>query len=102
MIYDRLCELCRKNNTNPTVLSETVSGSRGNLRTWKKGNIKSGYLIAIADRFNVSTDYLLCRTDNPTIPDSPHTYLTDGERDILEKLRKLAPEKINALTTLLE
>ena len=65
MIYERLCNLCEINNTSPTALSEKVSGGRGNLRTWKKGNIRIDYLLAIADEFNVSTDYLLCKTDDP-------------------------------------
>jgi len=43
-----------------------VTGSSGNLPTWKKGNIRSDYLTKISEIFNVSTDYLLGRTDSPT------------------------------------
>ena len=66
MIYERLCNLCSSNKTTPTALCVKISGNKGNLRTWKKGNIRSDYLKAIASEFNVSIDYLLCNTDDPS------------------------------------
>ena len=70
MIYERLCGLCKTNNTTPTALCVKITGSKGNLPTWKKGNIRSDYLLAIAKEFNVTTDYLLCKTDDPNPEES--------------------------------
>jgi transcriptional regulator with XRE-family HTH domain len=65
MIYERIKSLCNANGTSPTALCERLTGSKGNLPTWKKGNIRSEYLVTIAKEFNVSTDYLLGKTDTP-------------------------------------
>lgn len=66
--YDRIKKLCKDNGTNITKLCIEITGSNGNSTTWKKGNIRNDYLIKIAEKFNVSTDYLLCKTDDPTPP----------------------------------
>ena len=64
-LYERLKKICRENNITPTVLCTKITGSPGNLATWKKGNIRTDYLIKIADYFGLSIDYLLGRdTDN--------------------------------------
>ena len=64
-MYELLLELCEKRGISITNLCLEITGSRGNLNTWKKGNINPVSLTKIADYFNVSTDYLLGRTDNP-------------------------------------
>lgn len=64
-MYKLLLELCEKRGISITNLCLEITGSRGNLNTWKKGNINPASLTKIADYFNVSTDYLLGRTDNP-------------------------------------
>lgn len=66
MIYSRFEELCRKNNTTPTTVCKAITKSPGNLSTWKNGNTRNDHLIAISKYFDVTTDYLLGRTDLPT------------------------------------
>lgn len=66
-MYERIERLCKEKGISPTNLCVQVTGSRGNLPTWKKGNINPVSLVKIADYFGVSTDYLLGRTDNPEI-----------------------------------
>ena len=68
MIFERLKTLCKDNGTTPTALCFKITGSKGNLPTWKKGNIRSDYLIAISNEFNVATDFILCKTNDPTPP----------------------------------
>ena len=58
-IFSRLQEICKSNGTTPTALCKRITGSSGNLSTWKKGNIRADYLQEIADYFDVSVDYLL-------------------------------------------
>ena len=65
-IYELIAKLCKEKGTSPTALCIEITGSRGNLPTWQKGSINPNSLTKIADYFNVSTDYLLGRTDTPT------------------------------------
>jgi len=64
-MIERIEQLCTRNGTNITSLCKEITGSSGNLQTWRKGNIRNDYLIKIAQKFKVSTDYLLGETDNP-------------------------------------
>ncbi|MBR6385846.1 MAG: helix-turn-helix transcriptional regulator [Ruminococcus sp.] len=66
-MFERLRELCVKNGIAITDLCKQITGSSGNLPTWKKGNIKADTLIKIADYFDISVDYLLGRTENPIL-----------------------------------
>lgn len=59
MIFEKIDELCKKNNTTVTALCIEVTGSSGNLPTWKKDHIKPIWLISICKKFKVSSDYLL-------------------------------------------
>ena len=62
-MYELIEKLCKGNGTSPTKLCTEITGSRGNLPTWQKGNINPASLVKIADYFNVSVDYLLGRTN---------------------------------------
>ncbi len=64
-MYELIKSLCNENGISITYLCEQITGSKGNLQTWKKDNIRSATLKKIAEYFDVSTDYLLGRTDNP-------------------------------------
>lgn len=64
-MFERIRVLCIENGLTVTELCKLVTGSSGNLPTWKKGNIKAEALCKIADYFNVSVDYLLGRTETP-------------------------------------
>ncbi|MGF3066612.1 helix-turn-helix domain-containing protein [Facklamia sp. P12950] len=67
--FDRLKILCDKQGISINVLEERVGLGQNTLYSWKK-KIPSGQnLTKVADYFNVSIDYLLGRTDNPTIKD---------------------------------
>lgn len=66
MFYDRLVDLCQKNGIKVTNLVSELNLSSGNLSKWKMGGQPKGdTLHKIADRFGVTTDYLLGRTDDP-------------------------------------
>lgn len=61
-MYEIIKQLCDENNITISKLCEMVTNSTGNLATWKKNYMRSDYLQKIADYFQVSTDYLLGRT----------------------------------------
>jgi len=58
-MYEIIQDLCKNNGTNISALCELVTGSKGNLATWKKDYMRSDYLLKIAEHFGVTTDYLL-------------------------------------------
>lgn len=58
-MYNKLKKLCKEKGTNVTNLCEIVTGSSGNLATWKKGYMRSDYLKKSAEYLGVTTDYLL-------------------------------------------
>lgn len=60
---EKIKNLCVKNGTSITALCKQITGSSGNLPTWKSGNIRNEHLIQIAELFNVSIDFLLGRVE---------------------------------------
>lgn len=63
--YKKLELLCTEKKTKPQPLCISLGITSGTVTGWKKGaKPKVENLITIADYFNVSTDWLLDRTDN--------------------------------------
>ena len=65
--FEIVKELCRRQGISLNTLEERIGFSRNSLYSWKNSEPKPKKLNAVADYFNVSTDYLLGRTDNPSI-----------------------------------
>ncbi len=64
MFWERLYDLCLKNNCKPNSLAKSIGLSSAIATKWKNGAIPKGeILIKIADYFDCSIDYLLGRTD---------------------------------------
>lgn len=68
--FEIVKELAKKQGLSLNDLEDKVGFSRNSLYSWKKSAPKPEKLNVIADYFNVSTDYLLGRTDNPNIATS--------------------------------
>lgn len=66
-MYELLKKLCSERGMTVTQLCISVTGNSGNLATWKKGYMRSDYLAKAGDILGVSTDYLLGRSDSPTL-----------------------------------
>jgi len=73
-LFMRVNALCKENNTSISALVVEITGSAGNYPTWKKGNIRADYLMEICQKFDVSADYLLGRSDER----SHKTKITEG------------------------
>lgn len=83
--FDRLKKLCDEQGISVNTLEERLGIGRNSLYSWKKNTPKGTNLIRVADYFDVSTDYLLGRTDKKRYYD-----LTDkDERDIQKQLQKM-------------
>ena len=65
----KLKELRKSRNISQLKLAMELNMNQSTISRYETGEREAGYaeLIAIADYFNVSIDYLLERTDNPEI-----------------------------------
>lgn len=86
--FDRIKELCSKQGISLNTLEEKLNFSTNYIYSMKRGNPKTENLEKIADYFNVSTDYLLGRTDNPKIASSD-----DSSNDVID-FKELAKESM--------
>ncbi len=68
MIQLRLRELRKERGITQIRMAMDLNINQNTLSRYETGQREAGYamLIAIADYFNVSVDYLLERTDDPT------------------------------------
>lgn len=66
---DRLKDLRLSNNLTQINVSSQIGLSERNYQRLESGCSKPKFetIIKLADFFGVSTDYLLCRTNNPEI-----------------------------------
>ena len=72
IISKRLHDLRTEHHLTQEKLAETLKTTTKTYREWeKKGNIPStDFLIALSDQYNVSTDYLLGRSECKTIDEN--------------------------------
>ena len=86
-LYENIEQLCREKGITPGKMCSEVGISRGNLGDLKKERIKSlsaENLSKIAAYFDVSTDYLLGKTD--TKKSAP---VTDKDAELMAYLEEL-------------
>ena len=79
---EKIKELAQKQGISLQKVAEDLGYSINYLYTLKEKTPKSDRLQEIADYFNVSTDYLLGRTDNPAIAGDSHV----NEPDDIDKI----------------
>lgn len=65
--YEIIKELVKQRLMTVAQLERTLDLSNGSISKWAKSKPNSEPLEKVADYLNVSTDYLLGRTDNPSI-----------------------------------
>ena len=81
-IYSSLCD---KAGEKPQPLGKKLGAASSTITQWKNGSIPSGEkLVAIADYFGCSVDYLLGR-DNKSSPSG----LTENEQTIVKVFKAL-------------
>lgn len=69
--FERVKHLADQQKMSIIELEERLGFSKNSLYSWKKNKPSVDKLNAVADYFNVSTDYLLGRTDNKYADLSP-------------------------------
>lgn len=87
--FDRIKELAKKQGLSINSLEEKLGYSRNTIYNLKSSKPSTERISEIADYFNVSTDYLLGRTDNPAIAndDKVNSYLGPAETGLVAAFR---------------
>lgn len=86
MIIEKLEILCKEKGTNLTTLCKEITGSSGNLPTWKKDKIRPEWLRQICLKFNISSDFLLDLPDSNNIT---NFELSKEEQNVLIRFNRL-------------
>ena len=102
MFYERLKQLAKEKNVSLTNLVKELGMSTGNLSRWKSGIVpKSDTVSALAEYFEVTSDYLLgidrekintLQEKALNILDDSDVTLTYDEKWFIRKLRSLDKE----------
>lgn len=105
--YEKIKELADKRGISLTKLEEDLGYSRNTLYKLKSQKPNAERISEIADYFNVSTDYLLGRTDNPKIATNGDASAPLDLRDIAAQSmlfdgKPLTEEDIDFITAVLE
>lgn len=90
LTFERIKELANKQGLSINALEEKLGYSRNTLYSLKKQKASTERMQEIADYLNVSLDYLLGRTDNPTIADTKEQFFFEGREVDVEELASTA------------
>ncbi|EKS17009.1 helix-turn-helix domain-containing protein [Streptococcus sp. F0441] len=89
--FEKIKILAKKQGISLNTLEERVGLGKNYIYSLKNKKTPSAEHIAkIADYFNVSTDYLLGRTDNPAIANSKEQFFFEGKEVDVEELASTA------------
>lgn len=107
--YEKIKELTDKRGISLTKLEEDLGYSRNTLYKLKSQKPNAERISEIADYFQVSTDYLLGRTDNPRIASDEIIggYTSEDLRELAKSAKTfdgkpLNEEDIEAIQNILE
>ena len=105
--FEKVRELARKKGLSLNQVEEKLGYSKNTLYSLKRQKVSSERLQEIADYFNVSTDYLLGRTENPNIAKDGDASAPLDLRDIAAQSmlfdgKPLTEEDIDCITAVLE
>lgn len=87
-VFNRIIVTCDAKNTTVSALLDSYATSRSAIGAWKKGNINTETIAAIADDLGVSLDYLIRGKENSV----PSAELSDDEQHLLEGYRQLSDQ----------
>lgn len=107
--FEIVKDLCEKQGISLNTLEDKLKLGKNSLYGLKRNQPSAERLQQIADYFNVSTDYLLGRTDNPAIAnnDTIAGYTSDDLRKMAENAKTfdgkpLTEEDIDAIQNIIE
>ena len=107
--FEIVKDLCEKQGISLNTLEEKLELGKNSLYGLKRNQPSAERLQQIADYFNVSTDYLLGRTNNPSIAnrDTITGYTSNDLRKMAENAKTfdgkpLTEEDIDAIQNIIE
>ena len=105
--FEIVKDLCEKQGISLNTLEEKLELGKNSLYGLKRNQPSAERLQQIADYFNVSTDYLLGRTENPNIAKDGDASAPLDLRDIAAQSmlfdgKPLSEEDIDFITEVLE
>ena len=105
--FEKIKELAKKRGKSLGQVEEDLCYGRNTLYKIKNSTPNAERIAEIANYFNVSTDYLLGRTDNPTIASNGDASAPLDLRDIAAQSmlfdgKPLSEEDIDFITAVLE
>ena len=107
--FEIVKDLCEKQGISLNTLEDKLKLGKNSLYGLKRNQPSAERLQQIADYFHVSTDYLLGRTDNPSIAkdDTIAGYTSDDLRKMAENAKTfdgkpLTEEDIDAIQNIIE
>ena len=93
--WERFYELCLEHKTKPNPVAAQLGISTATVTRWKKGSYPTAkYLERLSEYFDVSTDYLLGKTDTKkeqAVPDG--LPASDELKKLLEESSTLSEEE---------
>ncbi|HEL0683177.1 TPA: helix-turn-helix transcriptional regulator [Streptococcus equi subsp. zooepidemicus] len=103
---EKIKELADKQGISLNQLEEKLGFSRNTIYNMKKSTPNVERVSRIADYFNVSTDYLLGRTDNPRIASDKDNNTVDLRKAVAGSMafdgKPLTEDEINYLADVFE
>ena len=105
--FEKIKELAKKRGKSLGQVEEDLGYGRNTLYKIKNSTPNAERIAEIANYFNVSTDYLLGRTENPTIANNGDASAPFDLRDIAAQSmlfdgKPLSEEDIDFITAVLE
>lgn len=88
--FEKIKELAKKRGKALGQVEEDLGYGRNTLYKIKNSTPNAERIAEIANYFNVSTDYLLGRTDNPAIANSKEQFYFEGKEVDVEELASTA------------
>ena len=106
LAYEKIKELAENQGISLNKLEEKLGYSRNTIYNMRKSTPNSERIAEIADYFDVSTDYLLGRTDNPRIATNDDTAGIDFKEIAKSSMsydgKPLNDEDIDLIASILE
>jgi raw score 17.76 len=109
--FEKIKELAKKRGKSLGQVEEDLCYGRNTLYKIKNSTPNAERIAEIANYFNVSTDYLLGRTDNPAIAGDSKEYKWQGKTLNVEEMasnvmmfggRELTDEKKKIIQSIIE
>lgn len=88
--FEKIKELAKKRGKSLGQVEEDLGYGRNTLYKIKNSTPNAERITEIASYFNVSTDYLLGRTNNPTIANPKEQFFFEGKEVDVEELASTA------------